>query len=110
MRPEPRWDAVLVHPGDDVATALRVIPAGTTARVQVGSGTRQCRVSDEIPFGHKFAVRELAAGQPVRKYGEVIGGATARVPAGALVHVHNLASRRARARPGENPGAAGASR
>jgi altronate dehydratase small subunit len=92
----PRWDAVAVHPVDDVATALRPIPAGSLARVQLGGGTRECPVVEAIPFGHKLALRELDAGQPVRKYGEVIGETAAPVSRGAHVHVHNLVSRRAR--------------
>jgi len=45
---------------------------------------------DDIPAGHKVAVRAVAAGAPVHKYGEVIGIARADIPAGAHVHVHNL--------------------
>lgn len=43
------------------------------------------------------ALRDLAAGGPVRKYGEVIGEATGPIPRGGFVHVHNLRSCRARA-------------
>jgi altronate dehydratase small subunit len=93
---EPRWDAVAVHPADDVATALRALPAGAVARVQAGDEMRPCPVVEAIAFGHKFALRDLVAGAPVRKYGEVIGELTAPVARGAHVHVHNLVSRRAR--------------
>jgi altronate hydrolase len=63
-------DTLLLHPGDDVAVALRDLPG--------------------VPRGHKVAVRDLAQGAPVRKYGQVIGVATAPVATGEHVHTHNL--------------------
>jgi altronate hydrolase len=45
---------------------------------------------DDIPAGHKVAVRPIAAGASIRKYGEVIGVASCDIPAGAHVHLHNL--------------------
>jgi len=45
---------------------------------------------DAIPRGHKFALRSVSADEPVRKYGQVIGRATARIARGAHVHTHNL--------------------
>ena len=44
----------------------------------------------EIPVGHKVALRDIAAGAPVRKYRHVIGYATADIAAGEHVHTHNL--------------------
>jgi hypothetical protein len=92
----PRWDAVAVHPGDDVATALRPLAAGERVRIDGAAGV-DWTVVEPVPFGGKLALRDLAAGGPVRKYGEVIGEATGPIPRGGLVHVHNLRSRRARA-------------
>lgn len=51
---------------------------------------------EPIAVGHKFALMELAVGVELRKYGEVIGVTTVPIAAGGHVHVHNLASRRAR--------------
>jgi altronate hydrolase len=45
---------------------------------------------DDIPSGHKVAVRAVAEGAPVHKYGEVIGIARRDIPPGAHVHLHNL--------------------
>ena len=45
---------------------------------------------EDIPAGHKVAVRPIAAGAPVHKYGETIGIAADDIPVGAHVHVHNL--------------------
>jgi altronate hydrolase len=44
-----------------------------------------------IPAGHKMAVRDLAQGQPVRRYNQIIGFATRPIKQGEHVHVHNLA-------------------
>jgi altronate hydrolase len=46
----------------------------------------------EIPAGHKVALRAIAKGEPVRKYGWPIGHATADIAAGEHVHSHNLAT------------------
>src|SRR5690349_6525851 len=44
-----------------------------------------------IPRGHKVALRDLAAGEEVHKYGQLIGVATQAIRVGEHVHVHNLA-------------------
>jgi altronate dehydratase small subunit len=49
-----------------------------------------------VPFGHKVALRDLAPDAPVIKYGETIGRATRAIAAGEHVHVHNIASLRAK--------------
>jgi altronate hydrolase len=69
---------------DDVVIAHRDIDAGT----EIPSESVAC--SDRIPAGHKLAVRKIGAGQPVRRYNQVIGFATQPIAAGQHVHVHNL--------------------
>lgn len=90
------WAALMLHPDDDVAVALRDIAAGETVAVRGGGTQQDVRVRVAIALGHKFAVRPIATGAPIRKYGERIGTATAGIEAGMHVHVHNLASARAR--------------
>jgi altronate dehydratase len=51
-----------------------------------------------VPLGHKVARRAIAPGEHIRKYGAVIGEATAVIAAGAHLHVHNMRSLRARRR------------
>jgi altronate hydrolase len=69
MTPQPARP-LLLHPGDDVAVAVVELPG--------------------VPRGHKVAVRDIPAGTAVRKYGQVIGVATAPIAAGEHVHTHNL--------------------
>jgi len=85
-------DALRLHSEDDVAVALRPLAAGETVSVD---GLAIILRAD-IPMAHKLALRAIAAGQPVRKYGEAIGEARAAIAAGDHVHVHNVVSRRAR--------------
>jgi len=87
---DARVDARLLRAVDDVATALADLPADALVRVTNGAVTRELRLHEPIPAGHKFAVRALAAGLRIRKYGEFIGRTTCEVEAGAWVHVHNL--------------------
>ncbi|OYT68060.1 MAG: hypothetical protein B6U65_00645 [Candidatus Wolframiiraptor sp. EX4484-121] len=47
---------------------------------------------DEIPFGHKIALKDIKEGERVIKYGEPIGRATRDIRKGEHVHVHNLKS------------------
>lgn len=45
-----------------------------------------------IPAGHKFALKDIAAGEYVVKYGEIIGRATQNITKGEWVHTHNVKS------------------
>ncbi len=51
-------------------------------------------VRDDIPLGHKFALRDLGDGDTVTKYGEDIGRAVMPIPRGGHVHVHNLKTKK----------------
>ncbi|MBL8834698.1 MAG: UxaA family hydrolase [Alphaproteobacteria bacterium] len=94
-----RWDAIVIHRDDDVAVALRDLAAGETARARRDGALVAVTAAAAIPLGHKIALRPIAAGTVVRKYGEAIGAATAPIAAGDHVHVHNVASQRARRSP-----------
>jgi altronate hydrolase len=71
-----------LHPRDDVGVALRDIAAGEDA-----DGVPAL---EPVPRGHKLALRPLAAGEEVRKFGWPIGRMKASAEAGAHVHSHNL--------------------
>ena len=87
---------LVLHPTDNVATALVDLEVGQTVTADRESGTVTVHAQEPIAFGHKLALIPLAAGTPVYKYGEVIGVASADIPAGAHVHVHNVESQRGR--------------
>ncbi|HZP82968.1 MAG TPA: altronate dehydratase family protein [Chthonomonadaceae bacterium] len=78
--------AILLREGDDVAVAKKRLAAGT---VIVHEG-KSVRLGADVPAGHKFALREVSEGAPVRKYGQVIGYATAPIRPGDWVHTQNL--------------------
>ncbi len=81
---------------DTVATTLRELAAGQSVDVMAAGQPTQVTLREAIPPGHKFAVLAMANGAPVRKYGVVIGRASAAIAVGAHVHVHNLESCRGR--------------
>ena len=83
---------IRLHPADNVAVAVRRLPAGAAVANDVAA-------REPIPSGHKVAVAPIAAGEAVRRYGQVIGAATQPIPAGAHVHVHNLVMSQLRAEP-----------
>lgn len=45
-----------------------------------------------IPAGHKFALKDVAAGEYIVKYGQIIGRAVCDIKAGEWVHTHNVKS------------------
>jgi LDH2 family malate/lactate/ureidoglycolate dehydrogenase len=90
-----RVRAILLAANDDVAAALDTVAAGGTVVVTAGASGEaivELAVRQEIPFGHKLAVRDIAKGKPVRRYGYPIGVATAEIKQGEHVHSHNMRS------------------
>lgn len=92
----PKIQAIVMKPDDNVATVVDTVEAGLEVSVDIGGAKMVITVSEPIPFGHKFALREIVTGQPVKKYGEIIGVATQNISMGQHVHVHNLESCRGR--------------
>lgn len=83
-------DVIYLHQRDSVATTIKELAPGAVIR----AGDRTVTVTEPIPFAHKVAVAAVKQGEAVYKYGEPIGLATADIPAGSLVHVHNVKSNR----------------
>ena len=75
--------ALRLHNGDNIMVALTALAPGA----EVAQGVA---VAEPIAAGHKVAIRAIGAGETVIKYGQIIGTATADIPAGAHVHTHNL--------------------
>ena len=76
---------VVLNAADNIAVAARDL--------QAGEDVQGMRAVGRIPKGHKIALVDIAAGQPVEKYGQFIGEATADISGGAHVHVHNVGFR-----------------
>jgi len=89
-----RNKAIILNSSDNVATALTDLAQGEVIIAQLGDLRYETTLREDIPFGHKFALRDIPRGSPVLKYGLPIGNALADIPAGAWVHVHNCRSRR----------------
>lgn len=87
---------VVLNDADNVATSLAPLEARSLIKVESGGERRDVTVLDPIPFGHKIAIRSMAPGDDVLKYGEVIGRASEPIEPGRWVHVHNVESVRAR--------------
>jgi altronate hydrolase len=68
---------------DNVLVATGKVEPGSP--IAEGLATRQ-----RIPFGHKVAVRSIAEGEPVVKFGQIIGFASRPIEAGDWVHEHNV--------------------
>lgn len=73
---------IRLHPADDVVIARSQLVGGTRAK--------NITVKGLIPAGHKVAVHAIKAGEPVRRYNQVIGFASRAIAAGEHVHTHNL--------------------
>lgn len=74
---------LILNPVDDVMVALQELPQGAMVN---GIALR-----DNIQSGHKVAIKPIAKGHAIRRYGQVIGFATQDIDIGRHVHTHNLA-------------------
>ncbi len=79
-------DAVLLNSSDNVAVAARDLVAGST----IHAGDYRLKLAEAIGLGHKIAVRDVAKGERIYKYGQTIGFATEDITLGTRVHVNNL--------------------
>lgn len=89
-------DAIVLNPLDNVAIAVQELTAKQNAVVRVGRELTHITLTENIPYGHKFAVRDISKGENILKYGEVIGRATANINAGCHAHIQNIESLRGR--------------
>jgi altronate dehydratase small subunit len=89
-------DAILLHASDNVATAVQTLSKGQDALVRLNREHLRVNIIEDISYGHKFAVRDIAKGEDILKYGEVIGRATTGIASGAHAHVQNIESLRGR--------------
>jgi altronate hydrolase len=79
--------AIRVHPQDNVAVVAADVAAGSAVRLDDGTNLRAV---EAIARGNKVALRPVARGEAVIRYGEEIGTATGDIAAGQHVHTHNV--------------------
>lgn len=77
---------IYIHPDDNVAVALRDVAKGE----QVTVSGQAYELKDDIPFGHKMALKDMEVNEMVMKYGCPIGHTTENVSAGSWIHSHNV--------------------
>src|SRR3954447_1662593 len=81
----------------DLPITVRLSPLDNTvvARVDILPNTELAgegvRTAQRVPAGHKVAIRPIAKGEPIRKFGQIIGFATTDIGPGEHVHVQNCA-------------------
>ena len=90
--------ALKVDPRDNVATFFaQEITDGAQVEVRDPSGQRQTfSVIGTVPYGHKIALTDIPKGDPIIKYGHIIGAASRPIQTGEYVHIHNLDALRGR--------------
>ena len=85
-------NALRLKDDDDVAVALRALVPGAAVRFP----DADIVAAGDVPSGHKIAVRPIAGGALIRKYGQVIGRAVGAIAPGEHVHIHNVEGTRGR--------------
>lgn len=75
---------IRLNDSDNVVIARQAIEAGVTL------DDEGVTLTGPAPAGHKIAAAAIQKGAPVRKFGQIIGVATADIAPGAHVHTHNL--------------------
>jgi altronate dehydratase len=82
--------AQVMNPKDNVAVALVSLKAKEKIVIQSGDLEEEIVLLENIPRGHKFAIKDIEEGDQILKYGEVIGIASSSIKKGERVHDHNV--------------------
>jgi (2R)-sulfolactate sulfo-lyase subunit alpha len=89
---------VVLHDAKDTVAVAVVegIQAGTelTAWIMDDDRMISLKALQDIPIGHKIALKEMTVGDTVFKYGVDIGKVVANAKAGEHAHVHNIKTKR----------------
>lgn len=88
--------AVVIHIQDNVATCVDYFSAGSTISFLRDGAEETLQLLENIPLGHKVAIRAIPQNGEVIKYAESIGKAVVDIQPGQHVHVHNMESKRGR--------------
>lgn len=80
----------MINSKDNVATALINLESNTYIK------DFDLKVLQDIPLGHKIALKNISKNSHIIKYGEIIGKASKDILKGELVHIHNIEGIRGR--------------
>lgn len=87
-------NAMIIDLKDTVAVAIEPIAKGEDINYKVGDEVKTLKALNDIQIYHKLAIKDMAKGEPVVKYGEHIGLAANDIKIGEHVHRHNVESHR----------------
>ena len=79
----PTARTLRLQPADNVVVAVDTLEPGRPNAIAIDPRAR-------IPKGHKMAVVPVAMGEPILKFGQIIGFASAPIAPGDWVHEHNV--------------------
>ena len=90
-------EAFIIDAKDNVATLfIHEGNVGSKIKLEIEGKQVEIELTDDVPFAHKFAIKRIAKGEQVIKYGFSIGTATENIEPGRHVHIHNTESNRGR--------------
>lgn len=86
--------ALMHEAEDDVAVVIDDVAAGVEVKAVTLDGKEIATVKaiEDIPLGHKIALRDISQGKELIKYGRAIGQTSQEIPQGSHVHTHNVRS------------------
>jgi altronate dehydratase small subunit len=87
-----RVECFQIDPGDNVATLLQDAAAGDEVTIRGALNAAAVTAPTQIRAGHKIALRPIAEGERIIKYGQTIGAATRPISPGEWVHLQNCRS------------------
>jgi len=89
---------LIINENDNVAVAVQPLKKGDEVDINIKDqeGVDKIRVRQDIPFGHKIALKRIKKGERIIKYGQTIGKATKDIDKGEYVHVDNVESTKGR--------------
>ena len=85
-------NALLIDDIDNVVTSVAEVSAGSDVYYRKGSEILSLKAEEDIPYCHKIALKDLAEGEEVLKYGEMIGRTNQPIARGHWVSDKNIYS------------------
>ena len=89
-------ELVVMSDKDNIGIIKEPVVKGQKITMNDGRSENVIEAQEEIPFGFKIAIQDIARDDTVYKYGEPIGIASLNIKKGEMVHVHNMEGFRAR--------------